>query len=167
MYCSISTSASTSRTRVRIVARFVFRTFSGKARLSNTVMCGQTAYDWKTIPRLRRSAATFNRCEASKNRSPPTAMRPSSGVWKPAIDISVVDLPQPLGPSSVKSSRSATSKETSSRARLSVNCLTRDVTWISGIVTSRHADLQDEGAEHEHEHGDAHLHHGERRHRPD
>src|SRR3954462_13711462 len=94
-------------------------------------------------------------------------MRPASGVWKPAIDMSVVDFPQPLGPSSVKSSPSATSNETSSSARLSVNCLTRDSTWISGIVTSRHADLEDDRAEEAHEHRDADLHHRERRDRAD
>src|SRR3954466_9851866 len=94
-------------------------------------------------------------------------MRPASGVWKPAIDMSVVDFPQPLGPSRVNSSPSATSNDTSSSARLSVNCLTRDSTWISGIVTSRHATLEDERAEYEHEHGDADLHHRERRDRPD
>src|SRR3954453_21456341 len=82
-------------------------------------------------------------------------MRPASGVWKPEIDMSVVDFPQPLGPSSVKSSPSATSNETSSSARLSVNCLTRDSTWISGIVTSRHADLEDDRAEEEHEDRDS------------
>src|SRR5436305_13631344 len=79
----------------------------------------------------------------------------------------VVDFPQPLGPSSVNSSPSTTSNETSSSARLSVNCLTRDSTWISGIVTSRHADLEDDRAEEEHEDGDADLHHRERRDRAD
>src|SRR3954464_14588360 len=90
-------------------------------------------------------------------------MRPASGVWKPAIDMSGLASPQPLGPSSVKSSPSATSNDTSSSARLSVNCLTRDSTWISGIVTSRHATLEDERAEDEHEHRDADLNHRERR----
>src|SRR3954464_6147365 len=94
-------------------------------------------------------------------------MRPASGVWKPAIDMSVVDFPQPLGPSRVNSSPSTTSNETSSSARLSVNCLTRDSTWISGIVTSRHADLEDDRAEEEHEHRDADLHHREGRDRAD
>src|SRR3954454_23707617 len=94
-------------------------------------------------------------------------MRPASGVWNPAIDMSVVDLPQPLGPSRVNSSPSATSNETSSSARLSVNCLTRDSTWISGIVSCRHADLEDDPAEEQHEHRDAALHHRERRDRAD
>src|SRR3954470_12053838 len=94
-------------------------------------------------------------------------MRPDSGVWKPAIDINVVDLPHPLGPSSVNSSPSATWNETSSSARLSVNRLTRDSTWISGIVTSRHADLEHERAECEDDDGHADLHHRERRDRPD
>ena len=65
------------------------------------------------MPRLRLSAAMLTRRPASKKVSSPTAMRPSSGVWNPATDIRVVDLPQPLGPSSVKSSPSTTWNVTS------------------------------------------------------
>src|SRR5919197_6251540 len=119
------------------------------------------------MPRFRRSAGTLRRRAASKNTSPPTAIRPCSGVWKPATDISVVDFPQPLGPSSVNSSPSPTWNVTSSSARLSLNCLTRDSTWISGIVTSRHADLEHERAEREHDDGHADLHHRERGDRAD
>src|SRR5215216_4720205 len=164
----MSTNSSTSRTRSARARRFTFRTLSGKARLSNTVMCGHTAYDWKTIPRLRCSAGTSIRRSASKNVSAPIAMRPSSGVWKPAIDISVVDLPQPLGPSSVKSSPSWTSKPTWSSALCSPNCLTRLETWISGTaISSRDADLEHLGADGEHHHRDRHLHHRECGHRAD
>src|SRR5215216_2659809 len=105
------------------------------------------------MPRLRRSAGTLTRRDASKNVSSPTAIRPRSGDWKPAIDISVVDLPQPLGPSSVNSSPSSTAKLTSSSARWSPNSLTRLSTWISGtVLSSRDADLEQLRADGEHHH---------------
>src|SRR5215218_4228194 len=163
----MSTSSSTSRTRSASARRFTFRTLSGNARLSNTVMCGHTAYDWKTMPRLRCSAATSTRRSASKNVSAPTAILPSFGDWKPAIDISVVDLPHPDGPSRVKSSPSATVKLTLSSARWSPNSFTSDSTWISGIVTSRHADLGQPRPDREHDDCDGDLHDRERRDRPD
>src|SRR5919198_1274507 len=128
-------------------------------------MCGQTAYDWKTIPRFRRSAGTLSRRAASKKVSSPTAIRPSSGTWKPAIDISVVDFPQPDGPSSVKSSPSRTANSTWSSARCSANCLTRPSTWISGTVGT--SDLEQLGAEPEHDHRDPDLEDGKRRDRTD
>src|SRR5258708_25653044 len=61
-------------------------------------------------------------------------MTPASGCWKPAIDISVVDLPQPLGPSSVKNSPSRTLKLTPLSARVSPNDFARPSTRISGIA---------------------------------
>src|SRR5260221_13971855 len=64
-------------------------------------------------------------------------MTPASGCWKPAIDISVVDLPQPLGPRSVKNSPSRTLKSTQSSARVSPNDFASPVTRISGIATSQ------------------------------
>jgi hypothetical protein len=80
---------------------------------------------------LRCSAATFSRVAASKNASDPTAIRPCSGYWTPTIDIRVVDLPLPDGPSSVNSSPLHTVTETSSSARCSPNCSTSDSTWIA------------------------------------
>src|SRR6266540_789959 len=125
-------------------------------------MCGQTAYDWKTTPRLRRSAGTSTPRSASKTTFPPTAMRPSSGVCRPAIDISVVDLPHPLGPSRVKSSPSPTWKLTSCSARCSPNSLTSVSTRMSGIVTSSDPELEDARADGEHDDGDGDLHHRQR-----
>src|SRR5215211_1200915 len=119
------------------------------------------------MPRLRRSAGTATFRPASKNVSLPTAMRPCSGCWKPAIDISVVDLPHPDGQSSVKSSPSRTAKLTSSCARWSPNSLTRLSTWISGtVISSRDADLEQLRTRAEHDDGDRDLHHGESRYRP-
>src|SRR6266540_6086094 len=148
--------------RARRSCRRSFRSLSGNARFSATVMCGQTAYDWKTMPRLRRSAGTLTRRPGSKNVSPPTTMRPPSGRCSPATHMSVVDLPQPLGPSSVKSSPSSTRNSTSSSARCPPNCLTSRSTWISGIVTSRHASLEHGGADRKHNHRRGHLDERER-----
>src|SRR5215213_6979888 len=101
------------------------------------------------MPRFRRSGATLSRRDGSKKVSSPTSIVPASGRWKPARDISVVDLPQPDGPSSVKSSPSRTEKPTWSSARWWPNSLTSPSTWISGIVISLHSELQDSGADRE------------------
>src|SRR5215210_33338 len=118
------------------------------------------------MPRLRRSAGSAIRLAASKTVSSPTPMRPCSGCWKPAIDIRVVDLPQPLGPSSVNSSPSLTVKSTLSSARWSPKVLTRPSTVISGIVASSCVDLEQLAADGEHDHRDGDLQHRERRNRP-
>ena len=60
------------------------------------------------MPRLRCSAGTVDLARRVEERLVADRDPPSLGVWKPAIDISVVDFPQPLGPSSVNSSPSAT-----------------------------------------------------------
>src|ERR671934_1688428 len=114
------------------------------------------------MPRLRCSAATSVRPPASKNVSSPIAMRPASGFWKPAIDISVVDFPQPLGPRSVNSSPSSTEKLTPSSARWSPKILTRFSTSISGIVTSRHAYLEQARRDSKHQNRHTDLHERER-----
>src|SRR6266404_7152344 len=79
-------------------------------------MCGQIAYDWNTIPRPRWFAGTRVFVSDEKSTRPATEIVPLSGVSRPAIERSVVVLPQPDGPSSVKSSPSCTSSETSSTA---------------------------------------------------
>src|SRR5712691_1064544 len=61
-------------------------------------------------------------------------MRPASGAWNPAIDISVVVFPQPEGPSSVTNSLSLTVKVTWSRTRLGPNDLARCSTRISDMT---------------------------------
>src|SRR6266511_560940 len=158
----ISTSSSVSSTRERIAFLFNRLIFRGKARFSATVMCGQTAYDWNTIPRLRRSAAMSIPRPASKKVSFPTAIRPASGRWNPAIDSSVVDFPQPLGPRRVKSFPSSTRKPTSWSANWSLNFLTSPLTWISGIVsTSQCPELEQSCTEGQHDDRHADLHHCE------
>src|SRR2546427_11276900 len=54
--------------------------------------------------------------------SPPTLISPVRGRSRPAIERSVVVLPQPLGPSRVKSLPGGTSKETSCAARMAFPC---------------------------------------------
>ena len=73
-------------------------------------MWGQIAYDWKTIERPRRSAGTFT---ADENTGlPPMRISPEVGRSSPAIARSVVVLPQPDGPSSVRCSPAPTVKLT-------------------------------------------------------
>src|SRR5581483_3426843 len=68
-------------------------TRSGNAAFSNTVMCGQIAYDWNTMPKLRLLGATkVFLCEEYTTR-PSTAISPARGRSSPAIERSVVVLP--------------------------------------------------------------------------
>src|SRR4051794_29823730 len=60
-------------------------------------------------------------------------MRPSSDRSRPAIAASVVDLPHPLGPSSVRNSPSPTVNEILSTARIAPNILTSPSTRNSAI----------------------------------
>src|SRR5687767_13760989 len=54
--------------------------------------------------------------------SPPTLISPERGFSRPAIERKVVVLPQPLGPSRVKSFPCGTSKLTSCAARTALPC---------------------------------------------
>src|SRR5260370_8034428 len=74
--------------------------------------------------------------QPSEKASSPQVVRPASGVWNPAIDISVVVFPQPDGPSSVTNSLSLTVKLTSSRTRLDPNDLARCSTRISDMTNA-------------------------------
>src|SRR5688572_13331220 len=79
-------------------------------------MCGQMAYDWNTIPKPRRLGAMTTAFADEYTTRSWTAVSPSRGRSSPAIERSVVVLPQPLGPSSVKSWPSGTANETSCAA---------------------------------------------------
>ncbi|CAB4787238.1 unannotated protein [freshwater metagenome] len=81
---------------------------------SATVMCGYSAYDWKTIAMSRSFGATF-----VTSRSP-IRMRPSSISSRPANIRSDVDLPQPDGPTRTKNSPSLTVRFNLSTAGLVV-----------------------------------------------
>ena len=80
-----------------------------------TVMCGQSAYDWKTIPRFRLFGGTLIPRDASKTAPSPISMLPSSPVSRPAMQRRVVVFPQPLGPR-----RTRNSPGSISRSRLSI-----------------------------------------------
>ncbi len=73
-------------------------------------MCGYSAYDWNTIAMSRSLAGT------SFIRAPSIDSVPDVIDSSPATMRSVVDLPQPEGPSSTMNSPSATSKLTSETA---------------------------------------------------
>ena len=75
-------------------------------------MCGQIAYDWKTIESSRRSAGMFTAGEDENTALPPMRISPDVGRSSPAIARSVVVLPQPDGPSSVRCSPAPTVKLT-------------------------------------------------------
>src|SRR5215208_97335 len=85
-----------------------------------TVMCGQSAYDWKTIPMSRLLGGTLIRRAASKTVRSPKAIWPSSADSRPATQRSVVVLPHPLGPSKTRNSPSSISSSRSSIAVVGV-----------------------------------------------
>src|SRR5271163_3370108 len=68
------------------------------------------------MPKLRRLGATKMPLSDENTTRPPTSMEPDFGRSRPAMERSVVVLPQPLGPSSVNSSPSGTSNDTSCAA---------------------------------------------------
>src|SRR5579859_5098266 len=151
---------------------FILLILSGNATLPNTVRCGQIAYDWKTMPRFRCSAARSTFPARSKKIRSPQEIVPSSGRWKPAIDISVVVFPHPLGPSRVRNSLSRTVKLTllSARpcARPRPKVLLKPATVMSGMTVSSDPGSSDPGREQpasgrdgDHRYRD--LHHGQRR----
>src|SRR5579872_5426720 len=88
----------------------LLRMRSGKPTLSATVMCGNSEYDWNTMPMLRLCGGT----SATERSS--IKMSPASGARKPAMRLSVVVLPEPLGPSSDTKAPAGTSKLTPSIA---------------------------------------------------
>ena len=64
-------------------------------------MCGQTAYDWKTMPEVAPVRGTNTRRGTEATTRPRSVISPPSGRSSPATRRSVVVLPQPLGPRSV------------------------------------------------------------------
>src|SRR5450830_344471 len=83
-----------------------------KAMLSNTFRCGNSAYDWNTMPMLRLLGG---RRPMSR---PSSVMLPARRSIRPAMARMVVVLPQPLGPSREISSPCATSRSSWSTAVL-------------------------------------------------
>ena len=75
-----------------------------------TVMCGNRAYDWKTVFTRRRQTGT------SSMRCPRRVIWPASGDSSPAMQRSRVVFPHPDGPSSTMNEPSAMSRLTESSA---------------------------------------------------
>ena len=104
--CGSWISSSSSATRRACAALSVLRSRSGYAMFCATVMCGNSASDWNTMPKSRRLAGT---CVRSR---PANVSVPAVGVSRPAmIRISVV-LPQPDGPRKQTSLPSGTDRST-------------------------------------------------------
>src|SRR6267143_679841 len=110
---------------------------------SKTVMCGQIAYDWKTMPRFRRFGARNTRRGTEATMRPRSVISPASGRSSPATRRSVVVLPQPLGPSRVKTSPRRTSRDARSTAGWGPKAL---LTSSSAKTVSIGLDLLDDGA---------------------
>ncbi len=81
--------------------------------LPATVMLGNRAYDWNTMPTLRFSMATSVTSWPSNSTRPP-----ASGRSRPAMMRKVVVLPQPDGPRKTMVSPPLIARSTGSRARL-------------------------------------------------
>ena len=84
---------------------------SGNATFSRTVMCGQIAYDWKTIPSRRSLAETPSR-PGVEERAAAHGTAPASGRSSPAMQRRVVVFPQPDGPSSERNAPSSIVNDT-------------------------------------------------------
>src|SRR5258707_1386337 len=95
-------------------------------------MCGQIAYDWNTMPMSRRSGGRLMPRAADRMVTPPNEISPASARSRPAMMRSVVDFPQPLGPSKVTTCPLGMSKVTSSSARTLPNALLSPEMRMSG-----------------------------------
>src|SRR3982751_5411098 len=80
------------------VATSTLASFSANDMLSNTVMCGYSAYDWNTIARSRLAEGTWVMSR------PSSWIEPCVVASSPAISRSSVDLPQPDGPTKTMNS---------------------------------------------------------------
>ena len=98
---------------------------------SATSRWGKSAYDWNTMEMPRRAGGS------PVTSASPIVMRPDVSVSRPATRRSVVDLPQPDGPSSTTSVPTAASKLTSSTARVAPQDLVTRWREIAGIASAR------------------------------
>ena len=92
--------------------------------LSNTVMCGNSARSWNTMPSPRSPASVW-----VTTRSPITTS-PAVGSTSPEIMLSVVVLPQPDGPTRIRNSPSRISRSMPLTAAKLPNSLTRSLSTI-------------------------------------
>ena len=99
-----------SATRAWIAPRDMPLISRPKAMFCATVIQGNRAYSWNTMPRSGPGAATVR---------PSTSMPPRVGCEKPAMALSSVDFPQPDGPSRQTNSPRLMVKSMSLRATTS------------------------------------------------
>src|SRR5215213_3643790 len=114
--------SNSSPTRFLIAALGRFFTRIPKPTLRATVMFGNSAYDWNTMPTLRRFGGRWVMSFSS------TLIVPSSGYSNPAIIRSVVVLPQPDGPRNDTNSPRSAERSKSWTATKAAN---RFCTWES------------------------------------
>ena len=120
--------ASASSTRAAISARGTRRSRRPNPTFSATVMWGHSAKLWNTIPTLRVCVGRPRISSSSKR------IDPASGSTNPAIARSSVVFPQPLGPSSIRSSPLATARLTRSRTVVVSYRTTRSWTVTAAIA---------------------------------
>src|SRR5215207_5069793 len=111
----MSRICAASRTRRSISSFGTFWLRRPNARLSYTVMCGYSAYDWNTIATSRSAGATSLTTRSPMRISPPVISS------RPASIRSAVLFPQPEGPTSTRNSPSAMSSSRPSTATASSN----------------------------------------------
>ena len=106
------------------------RTFSPYSTFCATVMCGNSAYSWKTVltSRLRAGSAVTS--------APPSLIVPAVGCSNPAIIRSTVVLPEPDGPRIANSSPSPTARSAPSTATRSPNSFLTPISSICGSSTA-------------------------------
>jgi len=115
--------------RLRRAARSSPRRSSGNSTLANAVFHGSSVGSWNTMPTLPGIGP--------QTRSPSMRASPLLAAVRPARIASSVDLPQPLGPTSVTNRPLSTVKDTSSSARSgarpALNSFARLLTSMIGI----------------------------------
>jgi hypothetical protein len=98
------TAAAAARTRFLTSSFGTFLTRRPNAMFSNTVMCGNSARSWNTMPSPRSPGSRSLTTVSSMT------MRPLVGASSPEIMFSVVVFPQPDGPTMIRNSPSRISR---------------------------------------------------------
>ena len=105
---------------------------SGRSRRCRArVMCGKSAYDWKTVLTLRRCGGS------ASTRSSRIQISPLDGLTKPPIRFSVVVLPHPDGPSRQKNSPSPISRSVGPQRELRAVRFETSTSRIAAAVAHR------------------------------
>ena len=124
------TMSSASAVRCRRSALGTPRTFSPYSTFWATVMCGNSAYSWKTVLTSRRRAGS------AVTSTPPSLIVPAVGWSNPAIMRSTVVLPEPDGPRIANNSPSPTARFAPSTATSSPKSFRTPISSICGCPTA-------------------------------